>query len=215
MSGAVSRLWASAAVRVVPDQVLRQTAKRFESRDEILAARPLLELIRTSMRETPESVALAAPQVGVSQRLFVVDDAATTAFPFLAFFNPRVAAVHNRKRQQLIPECCLSVPDVVGVVRRPMHLTVAFEDHDAATHSMELHGYWAQVVQHELDHLDGILFTDKLAAAKTWTLEEWQRISVPDVRDVRGLELTNFEYDSWFRLNNGPRVFNRARAPST
>jgi hypothetical protein len=124
-----------------------------------------------------------------------------------AFFNPRVVAVHNRKRRQLIPECCLSVPDVIGIVQRPMHLTVAFEDDKAEPHAIELHGYWAQVVQHELDHLDGILFTDKLAAPTTWTLDQWRSVSMAAVRDLRGLELTNFEYDSWCRLDNGPRIF--------
>ncbi len=198
----------SAAVRVLPDPVLRQRAAPFESRAAIVAARPLLETMRSALRDTTDSVGIAAPQVGGSQRLFCVEDR-VSAFPFHAFFNPRLSAVHGRRRQQLIPECCLSVPDVVGVVRRPMHVTLAFDDENGDPHSLELHGFWAQVVQHELDHLDGVLFTDKLAVPKTWSLRQFGALSEGDVLDVPGLELTSFSLHSWMRLDNGPRVLSK------
>lgn len=198
----------SAALRVLPDPVLRQVAAPFESRAAIVAAAPLVETMRRALRDTADSVGIAAPQVGASQRLFCIDDP-ISAFPFQAFFNPRLTAVHGRRRQQLIPECCLSVPDVVGVVRRPMHVTVAFDDERGDPHTLELHGFWAQMVQHELDHLDGVLFIDKLAVAKTWSLSDFMQLTEPDVRDEPGLELTTFSFHSWMRLDGGARVFSK------
>lgn len=160
------------------------------------------------MAETNDSVAIAAPQVGVLKRVFCVHDT-TTEFPFRAFFNPRVVKVHNRRRVQLYAESCLSLPNVVGIVQRPMHITVAYDDEKGDARSVELHGYWAQTVQHELDHLDGTLFTDRLAAPVTWSLDEFTSLSREDVRSIGGLELTVFDLVAWARFDDGTHLLSK------
>lgn len=160
------------------------------------------------MTETDESVAIAAPQVGVLKRVFCMHDP-VTAFPFRSFFNPRLVKVHNRRRVQLHAESCLSLPNVVGVVQRPMHVTVAYEDEQGDSRSVELHGYWAQTAQHELDHLDGTLFTDRLAVPLTWSLDEYASMSQEDLRSIRGLELTLFDLVSWARFDDGTHLLSK------
>lgn len=158
------------------------------------------------MKETSDSVAIAAPQVGVLKRAFCVADDSLTGLAFRAFFNPRIVNVHNRRRVQLYAESCLSLPNVIGVVARPKHVTLAYDDENGDPHSAELHGYWSQIVQHELDHLDGTLFTDRLAAPTTWSTDQFARLTRSDVRAIPGLELTIFDNVAWARFDNGPRL---------
>lgn len=120
-------------------------------------------------------IGLAAPQIGVSKRLVVIasvaeDEDGEKLCPPLVLVNPRI----TRFSQDKVPyeEGCLSVPGITEVVERPR--VIHFEYTDLEGHSIErdAEGLLARVVQHELDHLDGILFVDRLSLLKKQLLRK-------------------------------------------
>lgn len=131
-----------------------------------------LRRLASSMRETMDSakgVGLAAPQIGILRRIIVVgvpegmdreDDPAVD----LALVNPEI--IRNSGRQ-VGPEGCLSIPFWVGDVPRWMSVTVKARDLEDKEVRIKAHGYLARVLQHEIDHLDGILFIDRIEDRST------------------------------------------------
>lgn len=103
-----------------------------------------------------DGVGLAAPQVGRNINIIVIN---TEEAPTV-YINPVVKKTSWRKDKQ--EEGCLSVPGVFGVVRRPIIVTVEYNDLEGNLISEELNSFLARVFQHEVDHLNGILFTDKV-----------------------------------------------------
>ena len=99
-------------------------------------------------------VGLAAPQVGVNKRVIVADDREN---PFVEMVNPRIVESSGCEEDV---EACLSVPDRAGWVRRATKIKVVYQDRFGKEHSMKASGFQARVLQHEIDHLDGILYTD-------------------------------------------------------
>lgn len=176
------------ALRLLPDPILRVKCDLFTERD-ILSndTRSLVQamekLIRPSrLQSSAETdaivvVGIAGPQIGEARRVFCVADS-QNGLPFLSFFNPKVSVVDG-SRTVTIPEMCLSVPDVIARVTRPAHIRVDYLDASARSRNAEFHGFWAAVVQHELDHLDGVLFTDKIdndprtGKPLRWTFDEF------------------------------------------
>lgn len=116
-------------------------------------------------------VGLAAPQVGRSVRLFVT---AAGDEP-QAFINPKIT---GRSREQIMwEEGCLSLPRLLGDVKRPKRITVRATSPDGQAITLKADDLLARVIQHELDHLDGILFPDRmkdLTKLRTLTEAEWQ-----------------------------------------
>jgi peptide deformylase len=154
-------------VRQVADPVLRQIAQAIPLKD--LSA-PWLEKIIKEMSVTlagcVDGVALAAPQIGELWRLFIVGERAfpkrDTSKPWpgdLVFINPVI--VRQSRRQIDLTEGCLSVRNLYGTTRR--HERVSVEAYDQLGHKFVRHasGLLAQVFQHEIQHLDGILFIDQ------------------------------------------------------
>ncbi|MEM6941683.1 MAG: peptide deformylase [Pseudomonadota bacterium] len=122
------------------------------------------DMLRT-MYEAP-GIGLAAPQVGVLQRLIVVDcikEEGETPRP-LVMFNPEVIA--SSDEQSVYEEGCLSLPDLFADVTRPKTVDVTWMDRDGKAQSETFDGLWATCVQHEIDHLDGKLFIDYLKPLK-------------------------------------------------
>jgi len=110
-------------------------------------------------------VGLAAPQVGKSVRLFVCDAArGEEASRPLILINPQVTEAS--KDTVIGEEGCLSIPGVYGDVERPAKVTVAYIDEEGDPQSLEAEGLMAKCIQHEIDHLDGILFPDHLSRLK-------------------------------------------------
>jgi peptide deformylase len=144
-----------------PDPVLKQRAERVTVFDEEL--RRLAGDMLDTMYAAP-GVGLAAPQVGVSQRLIVLDcspkDAPQT--PLIAV-NPEIVA---REGECCEEEGCLSVPEYYAKVTRSQTVRVRFQDVDGTARELEADGLWAVCFQHEIDHLDGILFVDRLSPLK-------------------------------------------------
>lgn len=103
-----------------------------------------------------EGVGIAAPQVGVNQRLFLVK----MKRRFVLMVNPEITSFSYETI--VMEEGCLSLPGQWGMVRRPKDIMVSFQDISGKQMKLELSGIESRIVQHELDHLDGILFIDKL-----------------------------------------------------
>ena len=143
------------------DPRLRQKATRIRSVDDAL--RRLAADMRETMLDAP-GVGLAAPQIGVLRRLIVVhvpaghdedDDPEVN----LALVNPEIVRAVGR---QVGPEGCLSIPGWYGDVPRSDAITVKALDLDNKDVRLKAHGYLARVIQHEIDHLDGVLFVDRI-----------------------------------------------------
>lgn len=100
-------------------------------------------------------IGLAAPQVGHSLQLMVI---ATPGQP-TAYLNPKI--IKTSLRKVTMEEGCLSLPGIFGEVRRPEKITVCYYDLAGAKHEESLEGMVARVYQHEVDHLNGVLFTDR------------------------------------------------------
>lgn len=121
-----------------------------------------LALLITSMTETmhtKDGIGLAAPQIGENIRLCTIGKSATPDRKDWALINPRVIKHSWRKKTE--DEGCLSVPGVTVAVKRPYKVTVKALDIKGQTKTITAGGYLARVIQHEIDHLDGILITDK------------------------------------------------------
>jgi peptide deformylase len=101
-------------------------------------------------------IGLAAPQVGLPHRILVMDDGQGGA---QALINPEIETRSGTVREE---EGCLSLPGIFGVVERSKTITVRAMDSDGKAVSLEATGLKARIVQHELDHLDGVLFIDRL-----------------------------------------------------
>ena len=156
------------------DPVLKKKAK------EIPEDYPGLEEIIRNMWETmynAQGVGLAAPQVGLSLRLFLVDTAPFAEDDELSeeeqkelsafkkvFINPTIA--EEEGDEWPFNEGCLSIPDIREDVMRKPELLLRYQDEHFKNQELRLDGVIARVVQHEYDHIEGILFTDKLSSLK-------------------------------------------------
>ena len=143
-----------------PDKRLKAVAQSVEAiTDEIRA-------IWTDMIDTMEAmpgVGLAAPQIGVALRLAVVD-ASEGRGEAIRMANPEVlhASVQFREHEEASP----NLPGVSAVVKRPRAVTVRYMDESGAVVEKDLVGLWATSVQHQIDHLDGKLYVDRLSKVK-------------------------------------------------
>jgi peptide deformylase len=115
----------------------------------------LLEDMIDTMKSA-DGIGLAAPQIGIKLRMCVI----TTKDEVMAFLNPEILKTSWRKI--IMEEGCLSVPGVFGNVRRPKSITLKFQDIKGRQRIENYIGLFARIVQHELDHLNGVLFIDKL-----------------------------------------------------
>lgn len=140
---------------------------------EVPADYPELKKLVADMFETmyfSEGVGLAAPQVGLSLRLVVIDaDPVSEAFPEckgrkFTLINPKVTVLDGDSVSRA--EGCLSIPGISENVSRVEHIRLDWLDEDFKPHSEELSGFVARIVQHECDHLEGVVFTDHCSAIR-------------------------------------------------
>jgi peptide deformylase len=133
-----------------------------------------------------DGVGLAAPQVheGVRLMLVAIDEdrghrADDEPVPVVALINPEIKPVGREVVEDW--EGCLSLPRLRGRVRRPNEVKLAALDRDGKKVDLHLHGYQARVVQHEADHLDGVLFIDRMKSLETLTyLDEYAKYWAKD-----------------------------------
>lgn len=140
-------------VRLYGDPVLRQVAA------PVREITPEIKRIIADMTETmwhQVGIGLAAPQVGVARRILVMDDGKGGA---QALINPVIESRSGTIREE---EGCLSLPGIFADVERSRSITVSALDADGKPFSFDASGLRSRVVQHEMDHLDGVLFIDRL-----------------------------------------------------
>jgi peptide deformylase len=146
----------------LPDPVLATATAPVEAFDDALAQ--LVADLLDTMRASPGCVGLAAPQIGVSQRVAVIDLRGHRKAPVnhgeVVLVNPVIEA---RGDVDVAREGCMSVPDFTGDVARATSLTLAWRDEAGTSFRDEFVGFEARAVQHEVDHLDGLLFLDRVA----------------------------------------------------
>jgi len=130
----------------------------------------LRQAIKTYKIDGYTAVAIAAPQIGVSKRLFIIEDQSGEAdrLPTIIAINPRITKFS--KKTHVVGEGCLSIPNRYGTVRRSTNVTLEARDENGNLFTRGAGGLLAQIIQHETDHLNGILFTDR--AEKIWTKED-------------------------------------------
>ena len=147
---------------ILPDPLLRQQSKPFEKVDsEVLR---LADDMLETMYDAP-GIGLAAIQVGVARRMLVIDvsrDDEDNA-P-IVFINPEILKVSDEI--SAYEEGCLSIPDYYAEVERPAAITVQYIDRNGKQQMMEADGMMATCLQHEIDHLNGVLFIDHISRLK-------------------------------------------------
>ncbi|GAB4339472.1 MAG: peptide deformylase [Candidatus Abyssubacteria bacterium] len=146
-------------LRIYPDPILRKQAesvkdvdgKLIETADEMFAL----------MYEN-SGIGLAGPQVGLSKRILVLD-LRQDNMPVYVMINPTIT-----KREGLaeIEEGCLSLPEIFGEVKRAERVQVSYVDRDGEERTLEAEGLLARAIQHELDHLNGVLFIDRIGETR-------------------------------------------------
>lgn len=150
------------------DDVLREKAEPVDQNSDQL--QQLIDDMFDTMYNA-DGVGLAAPQVGRALRIFVTDasplyeesDEASIPEP-LALINPKITV--ESEETVAFEEGCLSIPEVTGSVSRPEEVVVKYKDRELNDQQLEVGGPLARVIQHETDHLDGILFVDHLSFFK-------------------------------------------------
>ncbi|MFZ5932660.1 MAG: peptide deformylase [Patescibacteria group bacterium] len=164
------------------DPRLRQKSKPVAKIDKKIIS--LIKDLKDTLnvQKDPEGVGLAAPQLGKALRVFVVLDSGETR----AVVNPEVIRVseeiHGKVKKGEIMEGCLSLPHYYGPLDRAKKITIKYLNEEGKEVVEDFVGFTAQIIQHEIDHLNGILFIDRLLAAKKplYKLvgQEWEEIEL-------------------------------------
>jgi peptide deformylase len=164
----------------IPDPVLRRKAHKVTEFDKEFQT--LVDDMVETMRAAP-GVGLAASQVSISIRLIVVEygededeEAPNKAKKLYVVANPEI--IHNSIETEIGNEACLSVPGLVGEVERFSQVVVRGKNRRGQPVRINVHGWKARIFQHEIDHCDGILFTDR--ATHIWKPMEDEKIVVAD-----------------------------------
>jgi peptide deformylase len=145
-------------IKILPDPVLRKKARRVSSVDA--SVKKLIKDMFETMYDAP-GVGLAAPQVGVSLRVIVigVPEGEEGAMREIALINPEMV---KKKGERLLKEGCLSVPGFFAEVKRSEQVTVKGRDEAGKEVRIKADGLLAQALEHEIDHLNGVLYIDYL-----------------------------------------------------
>ena len=180
------------------DPVLRKKGRTL-TKEEIRSPRTqvLIDLMRETMREAP-GVGLAAPQIGESIQLAVIEDRADyiseipaeklaelqrTAVPFHVIINPKLSLLGNSTAQFF--EGCLSVDGYQAVVERALNVRVECLNERGEEVTINAHGWYARILQHEIDHLNGTLYVDRMKTRTLTTGENafrfWMNQDIPEL----------------------------------
>jgi len=153
-------------ILTIPDQRLKQLSEPVADFDQALL--DFVSALEQTRQQGPAAVGIAAPQVGHFQRIAIVD-CSNTRKPVpnhgnLVLINPEIT---HWEGYDMGREGCLSVPDYTGNVIRATHIKLKAQDPSGETLEYEMEGYEARAVQHEIDHLDGTLFIDRVVSRRT------------------------------------------------
>lgn len=168
-------------IRLLGDDVLREECEPVGEIDE--EVRRLADDLLETMYEA-DGIGLAAPQVGVPLRMFAYDVREPDR-PAGVLIDPEV--VERSDETEKAPEGCLSIPGIQEVVERPARVVVEGRDPEGQEVRIEADGLLARCLQHEYDHLDGVLFLDRISAFKRkMALDKWSKMSEEERRSAAG-----------------------------
>lgn len=160
-----------------PNPVLTAPAKPVTKIDKKI--REIIGYMKKTLIETdnPKGVGLAAPQIGVPLRIFVTrpaDDSPIDVFinPEILWRSPKMSEIQRPKsklsiRKEKKLEGCLSIPNIWGYLKRPSKVRLRYQDESGKTKTGEFKGFMATIIQHETDHVNGILFTQRVLEQKS------------------------------------------------
>lgn len=163
-------------IRTIPDPILREKSSKVGgiTNEVKTIAKNLLDTLDKA--KEPEGSGLAAPQLGILKRIIAVRDFLPDPQDPQKYLtqdhiliNPRI--ISSSKETQKVLEGCLSVPNIYGKVERPKKIKIKAIDLEGNETRFKATGYLSSVIQHEIDHLDGVLFTDKVIG-ETYTEQE-------------------------------------------
>jgi peptide deformylase len=168
--------------------ILRRTAEEVKTESiETEIFSQLIEDLRDSMKHYG-GIGIAAPQIGVALQVCVIELEGLNRYgqeinlPFTVFINPVIEVLDEAPKGYW--EGCLSVPGLRGFVERPQHIKVSYYNEKAQLQVMEAKGFLATVVQHELDHLFGKLFVDRVKDATLLSFqEEYEQFLITQARE--------------------------------
>ncbi|PLX86756.1 MAG: peptide deformylase [Desulfuromonas sp.] len=154
-------------ILLYPDPVLKTPCEPIAALDA--EADALVQDLVDTMVAAGHSVGVAAPQIGASRRAVVVDVSKSKLgrdnnHGLLVMINPEII---EKEGQETMREGCMSVPDYTGNVTRAERIVVQFTDRDGQERVVQASGFEAVAIQHEIDHLDGFLFLDRVSSLKT------------------------------------------------
>ncbi len=160
-------------LRYYGDPVLRKRAEPVQEITDVerLLADDMLETLYASF-----GIGLAATQVGILKRFIIVDIGVVEdeeEFEPLKLFNPEIISVEG---ECVLEEGCLSIPDLRADVKRPVQIVVNAINIDSEDVQIEADGLLARVIQHEIDHLNGVLFIDRISGIKRQLLRDHLKI---------------------------------------
>jgi len=154
---------ATHSIRTFPDPVLRKVCAPVKRVDA--AIRRFTEQLTETMYQQPGGIGIAAPQVGVTKQIAIVDvSSKVTLAQRLVLINPKVIR-HDGSRQ--LREGCMSLPDFTANVVRSVEIEVEYLDEDGELMCHQATGIEAVCIQHEIDHLNGLLFIDRVGSVKS------------------------------------------------
>ncbi len=151
-------------ILVAPDPILKKVAQDVSSVDDALR-KQMDNMIETMYHDN--GIGLAAPQIGISNRVLVIDLEQSKENPEgkpLFFVNPKV--IWESEEMSVYSEGCLSVPEMYADIERPATIRLQYLDYHGKEQELEASDLLATCLQHEIDHLDGILFIDYLSSLK-------------------------------------------------
>ncbi|HID46678.1 MAG TPA: peptide deformylase [Chromatiaceae bacterium] len=153
-------------ILTIPDDRLKQPSEPVTEFDDRL--RQFIGQLESTRQQGPGAVGIAAPQVGHFRRIAIVDCSATRKpvpnHGNLVLINPEIT---HWEGYEIGREGCLSVPDYTGNVIRATRIRLKAQDVQGEEQEYEMEGYEARAAQHEIDHLDGILFIDRVVSRRT------------------------------------------------
>jgi len=155
-------------IRIFPDPVLRQKSKRVRTFDGSI--KRLISNMLETMHDAP-GVGLAAPQVGIPLRVIVIG---IPEEEDIALINPQIV---RRTGERLVTEGCLSIPGYIGEIKRAESVTARGRDRNGKDLRIKTGGLLAQALEHEIDHLNGVLYIDHLES-----LDSLQKIELEEAR---------------------------------
>ena len=148
-------------IRYIGDPVLRKVAAPITEFDEDLKkfARDMIEVMHVE-----DGIGLAAPQIGISKQIIAVDasELVEDEYPRV-FINPEIL---ESSGEWVVEEGCLSIPGVSEEVKRPEKILLKFQDETGELFTEEFSGWLSRILQHEIDHLNGILFVDRISPVR-------------------------------------------------